>query len=109
MKPKAPDLLLKQIEREGLPMPDTEAMFHPQRKWRVDYLWRWWKLALEIEGGLWIMGRHNRPISMLKDFEKYNELAFYGFYLLRFTPQEVKSGKTIQELKRWFLNINAGE
>lgn len=104
MKPKAPDLLLYQIEKEGLPMPDTEAKFHLTRKWRVDYLWKWKKLACEIEGGLFIFGRHNRPVSMMKDFEKYNELAFHGFYLLRFTPQQVKSGECVQELKRWFLN-----
>ena len=103
MKAKPPDLLLSQIKREGLPMPDTEAKFHPTRKWRCDYLWKFKNLALEIEGGVWASMRHNHPIGFLADMVKYNELAFYGYYLLRFTPQQIKNGECIQALKRWFL------
>jgi hypothetical protein len=56
-------------------------------------------VAIEIEGGLWIMGRHNRPASMIKDLEKYNASALLGWRILKFTPQQVKSGEAIQLCK----------
>ena len=107
MKPKLPDPLLMQIEKEGLPMPDTEARFHPTRKWRCDYLWRWRKLVVEKEGMFGKFGHvggHRSVKGFLDNMEKYNELAFHGYYLLRYTPQQVKNGEAIQGIKRFLLN-----
>ena len=70
-----------------IPEPIREYKFHADRKWRLDYCWIEYKLACEIEGGLWCGGRHNRPASMIKDMEKYNALTELGWKLLRYTPQ----------------------
>lgn len=72
----------------NLPMPIPEYKFHPYRKWRIDFAWPHYKLAVEIEGGVWIKGRHNRGKGFLSDMEKYNELNRMGWHLFRFTPQQ---------------------
>jgi len=71
-----------------LPMPVAEYRFHPTRKWRIDWAWPKYKLAVEIEGGIWVKGRHNRGKGFLGDIEKYNELTRMGWKLFRFTPQQ---------------------
>lgn len=85
-----------------IPEPVREYRFHPARRWRLDYAWPDFRLAVEIEGGVWINGRHTRGRGFLGDLEKYNELAMAGWSLLRFTPKQVKDGTAIQTIHRWF-------
>ena len=56
----------------GLPRPQCEARFHPGRKWRIDYFWPEFKLAVEIEGGVFTKGRHVTGTGSIGDMEKYN-------------------------------------
>jgi hypothetical protein len=48
MRRVLPDLDL-QIKMVGLPIFQMEYLFHPERKWRIDYCWPEQKLAVEIE------------------------------------------------------------
>jgi hypothetical protein len=63
---------------------------------------------MEIEGGIWVQGRHNRGASMIKEMEKYNELAKMRWFLMRFTPQQVKIGYAAGQLAEWFDNEKEG-
>lgn len=83
----------------GCPIPVREYRFAPPRKWRFDYAWVAEKVALEIEGGLWIQGRHNRAPGMIKDMEKYNTATFMGWRVFRFVPQELKNAKAQMFIK----------
>lgn len=56
-----------------------------KRRWRFDYAWDHLKLAVELEGGVWVNGRHTRPQGYTNDAEKYNEAAIAGWRVLRFT------------------------
>jgi very-short-patch-repair endonuclease len=85
-----------------IPEPVREYRFHPARRWRLDYAWPDFRLAVEIEGGAWIHGRHTRGMGFIGDLEKYNELTLAGWSLLRFTPKQVKDGTAIQTIHRWF-------
>lgn len=85
-----------------IPVPVAEFRFHPDRRWRFDFAWVSHRLAVEVEGGLWIGGRHNRPVSMVKDMEKYNEAALMGWKVLRFTPQQFKNGDAAEVLQEFF-------
>jgi very-short-patch-repair endonuclease len=101
MKAKIP--LMEYIKLCGsIPDPIPEFQFAPPRKWRLDYGWPEEKLALEIEGGIWIRGRHTRPKGFIADMEKYNELAILGWRLLRVTPQQIQTGEAISLLTRCF-------
>jgi very-short-patch-repair endonuclease len=97
---KIPDYLWKYYK---LPIPESEHQFYPGRKWRIDYCYPDVKLAIELEGGLWNIGRHNRPVSMIKDMEKYNALTESGWFLLRYTPQKID----YEQIKRVYYNIKS--
>lgn len=75
-----------------------EFKFHPTRKWRFDFAIPASKIAIEVEGGLWLGGRHNRPASMILDFEKYNEAAMCGWRLLKYTPQQLAVNKLKEDI-----------
>ncbi len=70
-----------------------EFKFHDSRKWRFDWAWPQYKLALEIEGGIWIGGRHTTGTGYTKDMEKYSEAAILGWRILRVTPKQMENGE----------------
>ena len=76
----------------GVPRPVPELVFAKPRKWRFDFSWPAHKLALEVEGGVFVSGRHSRGVGMLKDMEKYNRAACLGWRVLRCTPQTLITG-----------------
>ncbi len=77
-----------------------EYKFHEYRKWRFDYAIPSKKIAIEVEGGVWIQGRHNRANGFLGDMEKYNTATAMGWRLLRTTPQELMTTKFIGVVKK---------
>ena len=105
-KPKVkidyPNILLVEILKSGIPIPIKEYRFHPVRRWRFDLAFLESKLAVEVEGGIWTYGRHNRAISFIKDMEKYNEACLLGWNLLRFTTDMVKKGESIKIISKFF-------
>ena len=78
--------------------PTAEYKFHPDRKWRFDFAFIPEKLAVEIEGGVWLgkNGGHTSGTGYTNNLEKYNEAVMLGWKILRFTPEAVKSGRAIQ-------------
>lgn len=72
--------------------PEPEFRFHRTRRWRFDFCWPDKKIAVEIEGAVWIQGRHTRGSGFVKDMEKYNEAGKLGWRIFRFTPQDLKKG-----------------
>jgi hypothetical protein len=83
----------------GLPAPAEEYRFHGTRKWRFDFAWPSHKLALEVEGGTFVGGRHTRGSGFAKDLEKYNTAAAMGWRLIRVVPRELESPQTIDWIK----------
>ena len=81
-------------------MPLTEHRFHPTRKWRFDYAWEDHRVALEVEGGVWVGGRHTSGAGFVKDMEKYNEAACLGWRIIRCQPRELCTSKTVDTIKR---------
>lgn len=81
-------------------MPLTEHRFHPTRRWRFDYAWPEQMVALEVEGGVWVGGRHTSGAGFVKDMEKYNEAACLGWRIIRCQPRELCNSKTIDTIKR---------
>jgi len=101
-KQMALDGFLKTVKLAGLPKPELEFRFHKTRKWRIDCCFVKDKLAIEIEGAVWTNGRHTRGSGFVRDMTKYNELSIMGYGLLRFTPEQVRSGEALHEILRWY-------
>jgi very-short-patch-repair endonuclease len=99
-KPTDDTVILEHWRQEGIPHPVTEYRFHPRRRWRLDYAWPASRLALEVEGGIWRGGRHNRPTGFLRDIEKYNSATAMGWALLRCVPATICSAATISDIRR---------
>lgn len=76
-----------------------EFKFHPVRKWRFDYAIPEYKIALEVEGGVWTGGRHTSSVGFMKDMEKYNTATLMGWRVFRTTPDELYRLKTLNLLK----------
>lgn len=76
-----------------------EHRFYKPRKWRFDYALPYYKIAVEVEGGVWTGGRHIRPQGFLGDIEKYNTAALLGWRVFRTTPDKLLSAQTLKLLK----------
>lgn len=79
-----------------------EFRFHPTRKWRADFAHLESRTLIEVEGGTWIAGRHNRGSGFAKDAEKYLEAALDGWRVLRLTQPQLKSDQ-ITRIIEWLL------
>jgi hypothetical protein len=99
---EATGLFFKLLGRKGVPIPEAEYQFAPPRKWRFDFAWPDQKVALEVDGGIWIKGggRHTRGSGWLKDTEKLNTAASLGWRLLRTTPSGLHDLETIALIRR---------
>lgn len=88
------------LKQEGIPQPKSEHKFALNgRRWRFDYAWLDPLVALEVEGGIWVRGRHSRGAGMLSDMDKYNHAALTGWTVLRTTPDGLSTKKTIELLR----------
>ena len=47
------------------------------------------RTLIEIEGGIWIQGRHNRAEGFLADIDKYFEAALAGWAVLRLSERQL--------------------
>lgn len=96
----AEESLATLIRGEKLPEPSREYVFASPRMWRFDFAWWPDKIAVEVEGGSWIAGRHTRGGSFEKDCEKYNNAALAGWKVLRVTPHMIEDGTAIDLIRR---------
>jgi very-short-patch-repair endonuclease len=99
-------ILCNKMEISGI---TKEFKFHPTRRWRIDYAIPEIKLAIELEGGAYIRGRHVRPTGFVNDMEKYNALSELGWVLLRYQPtkidyQQIKKVYDKLRIKIWQKN-----
>ncbi len=83
------DFLLA-LRAEGMPEPMREYRFAPPRRFRFDFAWPLWRVAVEIEGGEFARGRHVRGAGYVRDCEKYNLAVQLGWRVFRFAGSEVR-------------------
>jgi len=82
----------------GLKIDQEEYRFHPSRKWRFDFAWPKYKIAVEVEGGNYSQGRHTRGKGFTNDCEKYNSALQLGWKVLRFTGEMLNESAINQVL-----------
>ena len=105
MTSNAEESLATLMAWEKLPLPWREYRFAPPRRWRFDFAWDLaypptGKVAVEVDGGSFVSGRHTRGAGFEKDIEKLNEAALRGWIVLRVTPAMIEDGRAIALIKR---------
>lgn len=111
-----------QIRAKGLPQPEVEYRFCAElvgagkglrkrlddaglKDWRFDFAWLAPKLAVEINGGNWVRGRHTRASALKSEYAKLNAAQKHGWTVLTYDGAMVKSGEAIRDVADW-LNRN---
>ena len=82
------------------PLPHTEYVFDPTRRWRFDFAWPELRVACEVEGGTFTAGRHSRGRGFEADCVKYDEAAIAGWLVLRVTTAMVNDGRALRLIER---------
>ena len=77
----------------GGPELEKEFRFHPVRKWRADFAHLPSRTLIEIEGGIYVNGRHNRGAGFAADLEKYLEASLAGWRVVRLGPNELTANR----------------
>ena len=108
-------VLAHHIELEGLPAPERQWRFAADqgRKFRFDFAWPAIKLAVEVDGGKFMMrrsrkmggrlvpvGAHNRR----EDLQRANLAAKLGWRVLRYMPDMVFKGEAIRDLREVWMD-----
>jgi very-short-patch-repair endonuclease len=99
---KLEDALAFQLRAAGVELHETEYRFAKDigRRWRFDLAWPARKLAVEIDGGLFVFGRHSRGAGQLADMEKYAEATLRGWRVLRVGAPHIRSGQALEWIER---------
>ena len=96
-----PKIVLAYFQSEKLPPPILEYRFNlPNSQHRFDFAWPANRIALEVEGGIWIAGGHSRGSGVVKDMQKYNLAAQRHWLILRVQPKELCMRETVLMIKR---------
>jgi len=81
----------------------AEHKFHPTRKWRFDWAMKQGRCAVEIDGGVFIRGRHSRGAGMMKDAEKGRAACDLGWRVWHFTSACVTPAAVKQTVESFRL------
>ena len=110
-------LLETQLTQAGIPF-QREYRFAPEdwcrangfvtptgrpKRWRADFaVWQFWRspgwkdveadILIEINGGTWVQGRHNRGSSIAAEYQKQAAASILGYRVLHCTTQQVEDG-----------------
>lgn len=68
--------------------------------WRFDLAWPAALLAVEVDGGGWVNGRHSRGAGMESDCAKFSLAVALGWRVMRVTPRQVKDGRALRWVER---------
>lgn len=103
---KLEEQLAYQMRLVKVPDPVREYRFAPPRMWRFDFAWLDLALAVEVEGGIFMAGRHSRGVGFREDAEKYNTATLLGWRVLKFTDREIKNGEAVSWIERAIAGIS---
>ena len=84
-----------------------EFRFCPNRKWSIDFYFPFKNLGVEVEGGTWVAGRHQRGSGFEKDAEKYLAALDHGITLIRVTGKMVRDGSAIRAIGRYLRGTSS--
>ena len=95
----------KKYSTLGLGAWKEEYVFLKDRRFRFDFAWPKYMIAVEIEGGTWNQGRHVTGAGFAKDCEKYNLAALEGWSVYRFPTQMVNDETAIKFMHKIYVKL----
>jgi hypothetical protein len=93
------DIVTAYFKSMKIPVPSYEYKFYDGRNWRLDIAWPYERLCIEVQGGIFVYGRHSRGAALLKEWEKLNTLASLGWRVLYCQPRDL----CMMETCKWIL------
>jgi len=72
------------------PKPRREFRFHQTRQWRIDFAWPAYRVAVEVDGGIFLKRGHVGGVQFAADAEKHNAMVMMGWRLLRYTTVDMR-------------------
>jgi len=91
----------------GGPELEREYRFEPMRRWRADFAHIASRTLIEIEGGLYQQGRHQRLHGYQADCEKYNWATMTGWRVIRLTSAML-TPDYIESIIKWIQQEGEG-
>lgn len=101
------DYFEREIANSNLPKPIREYKFLKDRRFRFDFAWPFFQVAVEIQGSVWTGGRHVQGYGYTSDCEKYNLAMIDGWRVLKVTTNQVNQGKAMEWLQQYFDKLTA--
>lgn len=84
------------IQDDGLPVPARNFRFEaPRSKRELDFAWTDYRVAVEVQGGIWARGAHTRGAGYQRDCSKLNDAQLQGWLLLWVTARHIDHGKAL--------------
>lgn len=68
------------------------------RDWRFDVAIPEYQIAVELDGGTWIHGRHSRGAGVISDMDKINAATVRGWRVLRYTHTNHKMTQIMADI-----------
>ena len=100
------DIFAAQLDAVGLDGYVREYQAIPGRRFRFDFCWVKEHLAVEIQGGTYSRGAHARPLGIKRDYEKGNLAVQFGWRVLQFDADMVKSGQALEFTEKMLRGDN---
>lgn len=88
-------LLYTRLERAGLPLGEGQCRIVPGRQFVWDRCWRNQRVAVEVQGGIWINGAHSRGSGVERDSIKQSMAAALGWRVLPITKSMIEDGTAV--------------
>lgn len=88
-------LLLHRLERAGLPVGAPQVLGIPGRKFAFDRAWDAERVAVDVQGAIYVKGGHSTGTGIERDTEKACLAALAGWRYLPITEKQIKSGAAV--------------
>lgn len=93
-------LLLNRLERSGLPLGEPQVRGIPGRQFAFDRAWPDQRVAVDVQGAIYVKGGHSTGVGIERDTEKACLAALAGWRYLPVTEKQIKSGQAVDWIAR---------
>lgn len=92
--------LYTRIEKAGLPIGEGQARIVEGRQFAFDRVWRPEKVAVEVQGGVWVQGAHARGTGVERDCLKASMAGALGWRVLPISRAMIEDGSAVALIRQ---------